>query len=300
MPPRRDRFTQMQQQRWERRRERQENRPADPGDWYQIDEGVNQQPVQTGRLTPELTMEQRQEASRNTTRVSRRAPGYWIQRDGRAIHMRDMEDSHLENCINMVERDSRSRNRVVNPHYGVYAELILERNRRREIEAIRQETGVQDPDRSMIESWRSEQLQRANNQREHLERLRAAEIAEAERIQRIRQEQQRRMVEYTERQRLAAIAAQEELTRQHEEEARQRFANVPMPLIHAGTEIRIIYAADGPRLVINGQDIDIPVVYESGIIGSMSVIRFYNNFGDPLQFQPQATTTPARRRRIRK
>jgi len=68
-----------------------------------------------------------------------RPPGYWKMRSGRFVAIRDMDDTHLGNCIRMCERSSLNRGRRPFPNPGSsYAELLEERSRRTAVAQIQE------------------------------------------------------------------------------------------------------------------------------------------------------------------
>lgn len=96
--------------------------------------GLSTRPIiQTGHdevtvSVPSRTVEVEFDESSAERRAVARPPGYWKLRNGKFIVIREMDDSHLFNCISMCERNSQARGRI--PIGGVYQELVEERNRR--------------------------------------------------------------------------------------------------------------------------------------------------------------------------
>jgi hypothetical protein len=134
MPPPRDRHTQRQAERWERRRDRaplqREERPIDTELFHEVE--VEQEDDPPAQLSPTISMNPSPSAAEvfENTNSRRRQFGYWRMRDGRYIRIRDMEQEHLDNTIAMIQRSAETRGRRPSS-FGAYGELITERDRRR-------------------------------------------------------------------------------------------------------------------------------------------------------------------------
>lgn len=124
------------------------NSPLTGADYFVLDEQTESEPPAPATVVevifePETSIvEVTFEPESAIRRAVVRPPGYWKMRDGRFLAIPDMENSHLENTILMLERNSLTRGRRLDPtRPGSYRELLEERNRRN---ILREEQQVRD------------------------------------------------------------------------------------------------------------------------------------------------------------